>query len=240
MENTTVNLSNPSLYAEKDSKLYRFKRKLTYSSIFKIIKNIFKQDQQFSLLEIGTGAGFFITFLETKFPNAKLTGIEYDPRLVELTQKKVRNAEVIQGNAESFYFENLKFDIIVSFQVIEHLYHPEKMIECVKESLREGGFFVFTTPNLSGLGAMIMKGKWHGYREDHVSLKGYDDWAVMLEKYGFDVVYTGSTFFSGIPFLNKFPLGVLNWGLLFVLGHLKWKKGESFIGVFKLKKKNEK
>ncbi|MDE3236497.1 MAG: class I SAM-dependent methyltransferase [Bacteroidota bacterium] len=240
MNKVTVDLQKPSFYAEADSKFYRFKRRLTYKSILRIIRKAFKKDQKFSLLEVGTGSGFFITFMEMEFPNARLTGIEYDPRLVGLTQKKVRNAEIMQGNAESFSFENIKFDIIVSFQVIEHLYYPEKMIECVKESLREGGLFVFTTPNLSGLGATIMKDKWHGYREDHVSLKGYDDWKVMLEKHGFDVIYTGSTFFSGIPFLNKFPLGFLNWGLLFTLGHLRWKKGESFIGVFKLKKKNEK
>ena len=109
------------------------------------------------------------------------------------------------------------------------------MLECVRKHLSPNGIFILTTPNLDGFGAKIMKNKWHGYRDDHVSLKGFMDWKGLVEKNGFQPVYCGSTFFSGIPILNSFPLGLFNWGLLVVFGTARWKYGESFVGIFRLK-----
>jgi SAM-dependent methyltransferase len=235
MENVTVDINNPTPYIEKDSIFYRFKRKLiTMPTLRKIRKILGNKNRIFSLLEIGTGSGFLISFLESEFPNGMLTGLEYDSRLVLLTQNKVKNATILQGNAENFDLNDKKFDIIVSLQVIEHLFQPESMLKCVKKHLNKNGIFIFTTPNLEGIGAKCMKDKWHGFRTDHVSLKSYSDWKALIEKNGFSSIYCGSTFFTGIPIFNRMPLGLLNWGLLFVFGSLRWKHGESFIGVFKL------
>ncbi|MEW6089169.1 MAG: class I SAM-dependent methyltransferase [bacterium] len=234
MKNVTICPQSASLYEEPDSKFYRFKRKLTLKPVLKEIRKIVKKNQAFSLLEIGTGSGFLMTFLESEFPQAKLTGLEYDARLVSLTKSKVKNARIVQGNAEGFDFNNETFDIIVSLQVIEHLNRPELMLSSVRKHLKHGGIFIFTTPNLSSYSARVMKGKWHAHREDHVSLKKFSEWKSFVEKNRFTSIYCGSTFFTGIPVLNKFPLGIINWGLLFLIGNMRWKYGESFMGIFKL------
>lgn len=185
------------------------------------------------MLEVGTGSGFLVSFLESEFPEAKLTGIEYDPRLVEIARDKVTNATIRQGNAETFDFQGEAFDVIISLQVIEHLYRPDMMLAAVRKHLKPDGVFIFTTPNLAGLGARLTKEKWHGFCEDHVSLKSFDEWKSVAERSGFSSVYCGSTFFSGIPWMNRLPLAVFNWGLLLTVGTMKWKHGESFIGVFR-------
>ena len=43
---------------------------------------------------------------------------------------------------------------------------------------------------------------------------------------------SGSTFFSGVPWLNRLPLGLVNWSLLATLGALRWESGEAFVGAF--------
>jgi 2-polyprenyl-3-methyl-5-hydroxy-6-metoxy-1,4-benzoquinol methylase len=233
MNRVTVDLNSESLYSEPNSKFYRVKRKLTYKTVLKIFRSRFSKFERFSVLEIGTGSGFLVDFLEDEFPNAEITGLEFDPRLVELTQAKLKRAKIVQGNAENFDFPSAKFDIIVSLQVIEHLYHPEQMIEKVKQHLKVGGIFLLTTPNLECISAKVMKEKWHGFRNDHVSLKNVKEWESIVNVNGFETIYCGSTFVSGIPLLNRFPLGVFNWALLFFIGSMRWKYGESFIGVFK-------
>lgn len=232
MNNTTVDLSKPSFYAEPNGYLHKLKRKFTYKNILKIIdKNINKSKPQ-TILEIGTGSGFLISILEQKYLNASIYGLEYDNRLVELTRSKLKKSIVKEGNAESFNFSK-KFNIIVSLQVIEHLYNPDLMINCVLEHLEDGGVFIFSTPNLGCLSNILMKNKWHGYRIDHVSLKSRNEWDDLLAAKRFDKIYSGSTFFSGIPILNKLPLGIINWLLLYFIGTLPWSKGESYVGVFR-------
>jgi SAM-dependent methyltransferase len=234
MADVSVDLESPSPYVETDSRLYRLKRKLTFQAVMRWVRRAARGSGDFSLLEIGTGAGFFLSFLEAEFAKARLTGIEYDPRLVALTRSKVSRATIQQGNAEEFELPGQKFDIIVSLQVIEHLYHPERMLESVRKHLKPDGVFIFTTPNLGGLGSRLMRDRWHALCADHVSLKPFDEWKSLAEGSGFASIYCGSTFFTGIPWMNRLPLGLVNWGLLVTVGAMRWRHGESFIGVFRL------
>jgi SAM-dependent methyltransferase len=233
MKHVSVDLKIPSFYHEPEGRLYKFKRRLTFRKVIHIIRKSTRNKGYFSVLEIGSGSGYFISFLQEVFPGAKITGIEYDPRLISSIKSKISSATIINENAEEFDLGEKMFDVIVSLQVVEHLYKPESMLCRVKKHLAPGGVFIFTTPNLTGCGARLMKDEWHGYRDDHVSLKGYAEWISFLEQNGFTQVYCGTTFFSGIPLLNKLPLGMLNWTLLFLFGSLKWQYGESFLGVFK-------
>lgn len=230
----TVDLASASLYAEPDSKIYRFKRRATYRDILRHLGSVLDLNPHASLLEVGTGSGFLIQILEEKYPDAILCGLEYDPRLVELTRLKLKRAKVVQGNAEAFDLGS-KYDVIVCCQVIEHLFRPEGMVDCVSTHLKVGGIFVLTSPNLGSISARVMGSKWHGFRPDHVSLKTFEQWITFLDKQGFEKVYVGSTFFSGIPLLNRFPLGLFNWALLFIFGSIRWSRGESFVGVFRRK-----
>lgn len=232
LHKTSVNLEAPTPYIESDSALHRFKRKLTYSFAFKWLRKFYAKTAAIDVLEIGTGSGFFLSNAHDLYPNAQLVGIEYDPRLLAVTQTRAPYAQVQQGNAENFDLDGATFDAIVSFQVIEHLYQPSHMLTRVWQHLKPNGLFIVTTPNLDGWGARLMKNRWHGYRDDHVSLKGMAEWTGLIESYGFKRVFCGSTFFSGIPILNKLPLGVLNWGLLVLFGAWPWARGESFVGVF--------
>lgn len=235
MKKVSVDLNSPSPYIETGSFFYKIKRRLTYAFAIRAITRIKRKEDEFSLLEIGTGSGYFLSFINSEFPRATLSGIEYDPRLLEVTKEKVPFANCLKGDAELFDFGNEKFDVIVSFQVIEHLYDPGAMLDRVKNHLKPNGIFIVSTPNLNGLGARIMGKRWHGYRDDHVSLKGYNEWRALLERSGFATIYCGSTFFSGIPILNRFPLGIINWMLLAIFGTARWQHGESFVGIFNLR-----
>lgn len=234
MNNVSVDLDAPSPYIEVDSWPHRFKRKLSYAFAFRIIRKFKPGMNQGAILEIGTGSGYFLSFCRQILPTAKLYGIEYDERLLGVTKKRAPFADCRQGNAEAFDLTPRRFDIVASFQVIEHLYHPEEMLKRVREHLKTDGLFIVTTPNLNGLGARLMGRNWHGHRDDHVSLKGMETWVKFIESQGFRTVYAGSTFFTGIPVMNKLPLGIVNWGLLYLFDSWRWKNGESFVGAFSI------
>ena len=235
MSKVSVDLKKKSFYVENDSFFHRLKRKISYKHPIKLIKKYSKHNCNFSALDIGVGSGYFLYSFKLAFPDSNIIGLEYDHRNIDVAKMNTSNKiDIHQGNAENFSFEE-KFNLITSFQVIEHLYDPKSMLENIKNHLTDDGIAIITTPNLDGNGASIMKKNWSGYREDHVNLKGFNCWVNAIEDNGFDILYAGSTFFSGIPILNKLPLALLNWSLLFIFGSLKWKNGESFVCVFKLK-----
>jgi SAM-dependent methyltransferase len=231
-DKVSVNTDIPSPYIENRGGSYRLKRKLTYAFAFRLLHRYMGRRENLDVLEIGTGSGFFLDFAREYFPISRFSGVEYDERLLAETIARSPHAKMIQGNAENFNLGHGTFDLVVSFQVIEHLYNPGAMLDNVRAHLKPGGVFLVTTPNLTGLGARLMKEKWHGFRDDHVSLKSKSEWDELITSHGFKPLYSGSTFFSGVPLLNRFPLGIVNWFLLVVFGSIRWSVGESYVGVF--------
>lgn len=70
---------------------------------------------------------------------------------------------------------------------------------------------------------------------EHVSLKGKDACSRFIMAHGFSPLYSGRTYFSGVPELNKLPQDVVSGLLLGAFGWLRWAVVESSVGVFKSK-----
>lgn len=58
--------------------------------------------------------------------------------------------EIVDGyrneNLESLTFQNEAFDIVVTQDVMEHVYNPEKAFKEIERTLRKGGAHIFTIP----------------------------------------------------------------------------------------------
>jgi len=51
----------------------------------------------------------------------------------------------------------------------------------------------------------------------------------LLNGSGFDIVQHGTTGLSGIPLLDRMPLGLIQWIPVFLFGYFSWRRGEAFI-----------
>jgi 2-polyprenyl-3-methyl-5-hydroxy-6-metoxy-1,4-benzoquinol methylase len=97
------------------------------------------------LLDIGCGYGFF---LET----AKKRGWEVHGTEVSEEACEKCTAKGIQMHCGKFELQDFQeefFDIIVSFEVIEHLQNPQELLTRAHQALRKGGLFYLTTPNFN-------------------------------------------------------------------------------------------
>lgn len=95
------------------------------------------------VLEIGCGQGDFLK--QARRFSAAVTGLEYNKKAVETCQKSGLN--VLLGSVE-----NLKepVDIILAFQVLEHLEQPLVVLEEWIKHIVPGGHLVIAVPNQDG------------------------------------------------------------------------------------------
>lgn len=96
------------------------------------------------LLEIGTGTGFFLDLVQTKTKN--LTGLELNTKAAAENCARgldVR-AELIEEHAEK---HPETYDIVCSFQVLEHVPAVKSYIEASLKTLKKGGLMLIAVPN---------------------------------------------------------------------------------------------
>ncbi len=105
------------------------------------------------ILELGCGRGIFLEFLiNNGYKN--VFGIDVSKEQIDIAKVQNLNAEEI-GVLEYLNSNNEKFDLIFAIDLIEH-FHKDELIplfEGIYNKLKNGGAFVFHTPNGLGINA---------------------------------------------------------------------------------------
>lgn len=103
-------------------------------------------------LEIGPGKGSFIVDLWKTGADAE--AIEYSAHYVALIEERAQQAGVeshVQlGSGESLPFSNDSFDFINCCEVIEHVSHPDQVLEEMHRVLKLGGKAYVSVPSRFG------------------------------------------------------------------------------------------
>lgn len=109
-----------------------------------IKKHVVKANAQ-SVLEFGSGVGLIGVYLRNAKSSIKYSGIELDKISFEKSQKLGLNTY----NGDFSIAKNIeeKFDIIMLWEVIEHLQDLDLFLKTAYDKLNVGGKIILSTPN---------------------------------------------------------------------------------------------
>lgn len=97
------------------------------------------------LLDIGTGAGYFLKLAKDK--GFDVTGIEVSERASEFAKKNYGISVLNISELENAGFEDGSFDVVTLCHVIEHLPSPENVLKEIYRILQDRGMLLIVTPN---------------------------------------------------------------------------------------------
>ncbi len=138
------------------------------------------------LLDIGCGGGFFLKAAEERGWDPH--GIDIVPDFVEFARNELQLKNVHCRSLEQSNYEKHYFDVIVLWDLIEHLPRPADFLKTINSILRPGGILVIWTPNTKN--ATWVKGKWVGYTSlQHLYFFSTLTLKKMLNSSGFGLVY---------------------------------------------------
>jgi len=96
-----------------------------------------------SVLDIGSGRGAFVKYIDKRI---SYTGLELSSKAVEFAQNE--NINVIEQTIEEFSKENKSNqDVVVTFQVLEHITDIDSFINSSLLTLKQDGLFIIAVPN---------------------------------------------------------------------------------------------
>ena len=80
----------------------------------------------------------------------QVVAIDYSAEAIELARKDFNHPSItyLQDDAQSLIQVEGSFDLIVAFEIFEHVREPNKMIERSNELLKPNGWFICSTPNV--------------------------------------------------------------------------------------------
>jgi len=164
-----------------------------------------------TILDIGAGNGTLCAELHSR--GYETIGVEYDEVGCSLAREahpeiEFFNLGVQDDPAEIMTGGRAGFDLVVSTEVIEHLYSPQLLPRFARRCLKPGGHLLVTTPYHGYLKNLVLSifGKWDPHfcalwEGGHIKFWSRDSLTTLLRDEGFEVVK-----FSGVgrvPYLWK-------------------------------------
>jgi SAM-dependent methyltransferase len=109
------------------------------------------------LFEIGAGCGLFLSAAARA--GWQVSGIELSPAAAGFARDRL-HLDVSACAAEAMPVDVPPFDVVVMFDVIEHLFDPMAVIRAIRFLLRRNGLLVVLTPNYDALSRRALGRQW--------------------------------------------------------------------------------
>lgn len=108
------------------------------------------------ILDVGCGAGNFLE--RAALRGWEVHGTEYGARALEACRAK--GIRIIEGPLDPAHYPVGHFDVVCSFEVIEHVTHPAEELRRMVQVTRPGGALYITTPNYRCVGRWMAGAEW--------------------------------------------------------------------------------
>jgi len=137
------------------------------------------------ILDVGCSTGHFLAALKDKVKIR--VGLELDKSAVEFINKNL-DFKVYDQPIQDVEIAEGPFDVITSFQVLEHIENPLEFLQAIDKNLKPGGYLYLEVPNLNDILLSIYKIKGFEdfyYREPHLSYFNEQSFKKLLDETGF-------------------------------------------------------
>lgn len=120
-----------------------------------LARTIDRASDRLDILEIGCGTGVLTELLAQQFPHSSITALDIAPAMLEAADQRLFKSNPngrpsvhwVQADIEAWVANVFPatFDLIVSSACLQWLSRPGETLRSLKQLLRPGGRFVFTT-----------------------------------------------------------------------------------------------
>ena len=98
-----------------------------------------------SILDVGCGSGYMLDALRR--PGVRLCGVEMAEGAIAHVRKRGFEGAVVDLETESLPFEAEEFDVVLCYDVLEHLFAPGVLLRQLRRVLKPGGVAMLCVPN---------------------------------------------------------------------------------------------
>lgn len=142
------------------------------------------------LIEVGAGYGTFCQEAARTGQFSRVVAIEPTPSMAQACRN--RGLEVLEQPIEQVNLEQELADVIVSFEVIEHLFSPRDFLVSCAQLLKPGGVMALTCPSVDGFDVVTLGAVSQVVDPEHLNYFHPTSLSLLYQRCGFEVVQLGT------------------------------------------------
>jgi SAM-dependent methyltransferase len=164
----------------------------------RFLRETLTADGQLRVLEIGSGRGALLRQLLQE--GHKIEGVEINQAQIDESRRLFGSLPITKVDGPRLPFADGSFDVVLSFDVFEHIRDSDAHLREVSRVLAPKGRYLLQTPN-KWTNTVFETIRWRSFsswRHDHCALHSYRQLQRRFERNGFDLQ------FSDVPVVTAF------------------------------------
>jgi SAM-dependent methyltransferase len=171
----------PQVADARREKLFRPKAKKVFE--FLTSRNHFPE----SICDVGSGYGIFLEELRKNYPKANFYGIEPSKEMAMISRNK--GIETLVAMAEDSTAWEKKFDLVISSEVIEHVFSPEDFLLSIKNLAKPGGYVLLTGLGYEGFDILTLQDRSNSiFPPHHINFMSVIGFENLFRRLGFSEI----------------------------------------------------
>lgn len=125
-------------------------------TLHEVLDRALADKETITILDAGCGASTHVTFRQP----TRLVGIDISRQQLD---RHAALDEKIVGDIQTYSFEPDTFDVVIAWQVLEHLPNPVQALERFRDATKDGGLLVISVPNVLSVKGLVTKFTPHAF-----------------------------------------------------------------------------
>jgi GT2 family glycosyltransferase/SAM-dependent methyltransferase/glycosyltransferase involved in cell wall biosynthesis len=152
-----------------------------------------------AILDTGCGVGYGSRYIAEEA--SSVVGIDNDPAAIAYARTNFSslNTQYLVADSHNIPFETGSFDVVTSFELIEHLPRATDYLAEVRRVLKPDGVLIVSTPNHT----VYSEHRGGEPNPFHVQEWDFDDFAALLKQYFSQVEFLGENHVAGVAILSE-------------------------------------
>jgi SAM-dependent methyltransferase len=143
-----------------DDQLSWLRRASVNYGLYKRCRAVTRYKEEGRLLEVGCANGMFLNTVR-KSGSWDVYGVDINKYAVQYARDQL-GLDVFLGQLEETHFPDDFFDVVVLWDVLEHLPNPKSALLEIHRVLTSDGWLIFRVPNLDSFDARLFGPYWAG------------------------------------------------------------------------------
>lgn len=175
------------------------------------------------IADLGCGAGQQLDLIKKKYPEAECYGFDLSGFNISRARELNSKIKWVRSDIEDIKGFGGYFDVVICSEVIEHVQHPEKVIDKVTKITKRDGQIIFSIPNMDTVDEIKSMLKKIGVHKMFPKSFSSDEWHVR----DMNQVIFGKLIESKMVYKNSFeiPNSLLNLWTVYELRKCSARKG---------------
>jgi SAM-dependent methyltransferase len=143
---------------DEPSRWQRLNRRLALRKRLRLVQRQLPQPGR--VLDVGCATGSFLVTLRQA--GWQVQGVEFNPQAAEYARQR-HGLDVVTGTLADGRFPDNQFDLVIFWDVLEHVHQPRQTLEEAARITKPGGWLLLVLPNPGSLEARWFGQYWAGW-----------------------------------------------------------------------------